>query len=57
MFRIAICDDEPVFLEKIKNNIVLLFKNENISCKVDCFVSGEDFLKDKQFTSQVHISV
>lgn len=47
MFHIAICDDEKYFQEREKNIIFNYMKQRNISCEIDVFSSGLEFLEKK----------
>lgn len=42
MIHIAICDDEPVFLEQIKDLVDTVLSSEIFSYAISCFISGED---------------
>lgn len=47
MLRIALCDDEDVFL-KFENEIVSEYlKQKGLSFRIECFSTGESLLKDK----------
>ncbi|WP_288221563.1 LytTR family DNA-binding domain-containing protein [uncultured Clostridium sp.] len=45
MIRIAICDDQDLFREMIKEKIFRVCRNENIKIKIDCYKSGNDLIK------------
>lgn len=45
MIKVAICDDELIFRERISEQIEKCFKEQNIECEIDCFSSGEEFLE------------
>ena len=45
MIRIAICDDQDVFREIIKEKICRVCRNENIKIEIDCYKSGDDLIK------------
>ncbi|MDE5932471.1 MAG: response regulator [Lachnospiraceae bacterium] len=45
MLRIAICDDEQFYREKIQSLLKQYFKKRNLQYEVEAFVSGEDFLR------------
>ena len=45
MIRIAICDDQDVFREIIKEKICRVWRNENIKIEIDCYKSGDDLIK------------
>lgn len=45
MIRIAICDDQDLFREIIKEKIFRVCRNENIKIKIDCYKSGNDLIK------------
>ena len=42
MLKIAICEDNEIFVEIIKNNLETML---NIPYKLDSFLSGREFLK------------
>lgn len=41
MFKIAICEDEPVMLNRIKNMTTDVLNAKNITFQIDTFLSGE----------------
>ncbi len=41
MIRIAICDDEPIFIEQIKSMLKSTLSKAHISYLTDSFTSGE----------------
>lgn len=45
MFRIAICDDEEIFAEKIFKNIDSYMGKKGIPYEIDIFPSGKEFMK------------
>lgn len=45
MIKIAICDDQYIFREIMKEKIYKLCKNENIEIDIDCYKSGNDLIK------------
>lgn len=45
MLRIAICDDEQFYREKIRTLLKQYFEKAGLSYEISVFVSGEDFLK------------
>lgn len=45
MIRVAICEDEVVFMEKIKKDIAFYFSKFNKESTIDTFNSGEDLIK------------
>lgn len=45
MLYIAVCDDEDIFVKKIEVIIKEYLINQQIKYQIDCFGSGEDFLK------------
>lgn len=45
--KIALCDDEKYYRDEIKRLIQNLLAKESISCEVDVFSSGEEFLEDE----------
>ena len=47
MLRIALCDDEEVFLEHESKIISEYLKQKGLSYAVECFPSGESLLADK----------
>ncbi len=42
MFKIAICDDETIFAEKLGRMISAYLKGKGISCEIDIFGSGKE---------------
>lgn len=50
MIRIAIVDDEAVFIKNFQKEIVRLFRLNNISCKITSYTNGKEFLKKYQET-------
>lgn len=46
MLKIAICDDETVFQNKITTLIELYLQKKQIESEIDCFESGEQFLEN-----------
>lgn len=44
MIRIAICDDETVFLQSISKTLTRQFQQLNFKNQIDIFVSGEELL-------------
>lgn len=45
MFRIAICDDEYIFAEKIKTIVAKYMEEANILFEIDIYHAGNDFIK------------
>lgn len=41
MIRIAICDDDKVFLDIVTKNIKNITKNQGLDCEINAFFSGE----------------
>lgn len=41
MIRIAICDDDKVFLDIVTKNIKNITKNQGLDCEINAFCSGE----------------
>lgn len=48
MFRIAVCDDEKIFVERISEIVKAFFKEQKLECQVDEFYSGEEFVELKE---------
>jgi len=46
MIKIAVCDDEIVFAEKMKTIITIYFTKKQIPCEVDLYQSGREFIAD-----------
>lgn len=47
MFRIAVCDDEPAYLERIINSVKKNLKEQGVSIySIDTYLSGEALLAD-----------
>lgn len=46
MIRIAICDDENVFVSQVENILLGLCKDENINIDIDVFYSGDTLAKE-----------
>lgn len=42
--KIAICDDEKVYVEKIGKIVESFFSTKNIECSIECFFCGEDLI-------------
>ncbi len=42
--KIAICDDEKVYVERIKRIVESFFSSRNMKFSVECFFSGEDLI-------------
>lgn len=45
MLKIAVCDDEKIFTEKIEKIISEYLRKQHIEYKIDCFISGKDFIE------------
>ena len=45
MLQIAVCDDEKVFIEKIKKNVSEYFDRRQIEYKIDTLKQFNQFLK------------
>ncbi|EOR28190.1 Response regulator of the LytR/AlgR family protein [Clostridium sartagoforme AAU1] len=45
MVRIAVCDDQDIFQETIKNKLKLLCKKESMDVEIDCYSSGKELLE------------
>lgn len=45
MLHISICDDEPLFVEKIKQIIDKELSRDNITAEIQTFSNGDEFLK------------
>ena len=48
MFRIAVCDDEKIFVDQISEIVKAFFKEHKLECQVDEFYSGEEFVELKE---------
>lgn len=46
MIHIAICDDEPIFLESFQNKLGKQFKKSDIGYEIKCYSNGKEFLKE-----------
>ena len=55
MFRIAICDDEPHFLEHERELIAGYMRDQGYSCQIDTFGSGLDVMAEEHGISQYDI--
>ena len=42
--KIAICDDEKVYVEKVKKIVEKFFSSKDIECSIECFFCGEDLI-------------
>ncbi len=42
--KIAICDDEKVYIDKIKRIVENFFSSKNMDCSIECFSCGEDLI-------------
>lgn len=51
MFKIAICDDEPVICNKLENIIDDLWKSTSIEYEVQCFTNGKSLCQALQSNS------
>ena len=45
MIKISICDDSPVYLEKLRDKITSIMERCRVRCSVSLFPSGKEFLK------------
>ena len=45
MLRIAICDDEEVFGQHLKQIVSGFFEERQVPCEISLFGSGEEFVK------------
>lgn len=45
MIKISVCDDSPVYLEKLRDKITRIMENCRVRCSVSVFPSGKEFLK------------
>ena len=41
MVKIAVLDDEPIFLERISKKVDLIYKKNHIKAAVDCYSNGK----------------
>lgn len=48
MFRIGICDDEPLFIDEFKKNIAQIFKNHQWKGTITAFTSGIQLIKSNE---------
>lgn len=47
--QIAICDDDPLFTEQLKQNLTIFFKKKHLSCpKISTFSSGDSLLSSNE---------
>lgn len=46
MIHIAVCDDEPIFLESFQNKLGKQLKKSDIEYEIKCYSNGEEFLKE-----------
>lgn len=44
MLRVAICDNEKIFGEKLKNIIASYMEKKAVPCHIDLYLSGEEFV-------------
>lgn len=51
MIRIAIVDDEKIFVEMYKNEIIRLFEENNVDCIVDVYTNPRLFQSENSFDS------
>ena len=43
--KIAICDDEPYFSDRLKKYIMFYMREKNMNCAIDFFISGKSLLE------------
>lgn len=54
MLHISICDDEPLFVEKIKQIIDKELSRDNITAEIQTFSNGDEFLKQyRRWTNEL----
>lgn len=46
MIRIAMCDDETMFLQTYQKKVSELFQEHNVDCKIDTYTDARRFLED-----------
>jgi len=51
MIKIAIVDDEEIFLRNFQKEIARLFQLNNINCIISSYISGKEFLEKYQETA------
>lgn len=51
MIRIAMCDDETMFLQTYQKKVSELFQEHNVDCKIDTYTDARRFLEDCEKTS------
>lgn len=48
MIHIAVCDDEPIFLESFQNKLGKQLKKSEIKYEIKCYSNGKDGTRVKQ---------
>ena len=43
MVKIAVLDDEPIFLERVSKKVDSIYKKNHIKAAVDCYNNGKVF--------------
>ena len=51
MIRIAMCDDETMFLQTYQKKVSELFQEHNVGCKIDTYTDARRFLEHCEKTS------
>ena len=51
MIRIAMCDDETMFLQTYQKKVSELFQEHNVDCKIDTYTDTVRFLEHCEKTS------
>ena len=46
MFNIAICEDDRIFIKRLKELIEAYFKSNDYEATIDMFFDGEDLIKE-----------
>ena len=55
--KIAICDDERFYVEKIKSIIENFFSERNIDCSIKCFSCGEELIACEEIFDIVFLDI
>lgn len=45
MIRVAMCDDETMFLQTYQKRVSELFQEHNVGCKIDTYTDARRFFR------------
>ena len=57
MIKVAICDDEPIFLKSFQNILEEQLKKIDMEYVINCYSCGQEFLKELESFDAVFLDI